>query len=1090
MDLLKSSILLEVMKTEHATTLFRRNSMATKLLAAYSKLIGQKYLIETLGPYLTHLMSAKMSFELDTTKITPSDDLAKNTKNVLDVSKRFLDDIKKSLAICPKPFREICNFMRKVVEERFPDCAHTAIGGFMFLRFFCPALVAPEGYGLIQGTLTDKNLRRGLVLVTKVLQNLANKVPFTKEEYMRGMNDFINSNMNGIVSLFEQFAVIPPNAPPSPAINISDEQKEEDLGRLHMHLSRNLEKISRILSTNRTNEKDAKGRSSTLDKLKNLLAQLGPPPEPNKQTSLARSTAISKDEGTSAQFEKFMKNLAHRNTDSIKEKNIFYQQGFTKEKYPVFYYIARNFKQDVDPELIIYYVLKTMQPFFNKPFVVVVDCTLFGQEHQLSYPWCNTFSKLFPPIVAKNLEAVYIINPNTWFKKYCKRVGKLVTRIHKKFVFLTNVKKLFENIPENDCGLPASTLSVEDVKASFTGVSKVAQIKKEVSVRISNDLLQIISTKVYNIVGCNTALVDLFHIARIHEVSSSPNDEGSVVIKYEWNGQKSMTLRADPERAVQLVQQLKATQDRYKLTKPTKLESERTFRPSDVPGTLLNMALLNLTNSTHSLRAAAYNLLCALCSTFGFSVQYQLLEANEICVPRDSSHFVIKLSKQLAETEPNLTLEFLLEALHGITKCDKIARHQCLGYIKPWIPNLRLFCRSSGIPEANEKYLKTKEIINSFITLTLREGHEIGPAIANLVWKRLGRVPELLDLVIELFIERITETKSWIGTKTMEAIEDMAVALASQNPQLVAGKLLARVILKLNIAAENSKDILHNQDVWNTTTSYFRFLLMLSFDNLLCVTTYLSELFHLIIISFSTGGSIVRATIHSLLINIIHSLYTAIATAPEEIHDDETLQRLKFQLSEFQHIKFRLLFGIGAVSVTPFTKTPPQNEKLEPMSILSVESVATALLSVLNAISPNKNAIGTAHHARWLSLTTAAAFTANSAHQPRSFVTLGVICRSPRYVTEDLVKQVLRQLVVSIRKTISFKTDDLPIAIINCLSHLFEHLQPSSTYFSKMFWIAMTIVQIGDVDLFLAAVPFIEVVLKVLDETVASQLKD
>jgi len=33
-----------------------------------------------------------------------------------------------------------------------------------------------------------------------------------------------------------------------------------------------------------------------------------------------------------------------------------------------------------------------------------------------------------------------------------------------------------------------------------------------------------------------------------------------------------------------------------------------------------------------------------------------------------------------------------------------------------------------------------------------------------------------------------------------------------------------------------------------------------------------------------------------------------------------------------------------------------------------------------------------------------------------------------------------------------------------------------------MFWIAMTIVQIGDVDLFLASVPFIEVVLKVLDE--------
>ncbi|RXG59506.1 Neurofibromin [Armadillidium vulgare] len=40
------------------------------------------------------------------------------------------------------------------------------------------------------------------------------------------------------------------------------------------------------------------------------------------------------------------------------------------------------------------------------------------------------------------------------------------------------------------------------------------------------------------------------------------------------------------------------------------------IRPKDVPGTLLNMALLNLGSLDPNLRTAAYNLLCALTQTF------------------------------------------------------------------------------------------------------------------------------------------------------------------------------------------------------------------------------------------------------------------------------------------------------------------------------------------------------------------------------------------------------------------------------------------------------------------------------------------
>ena len=50
------------------------------------------------------------------------------------------------------------------------------------------------------------------------------------------------------------------------------------------------------------------------------------------------------------------------------------------------------------------------------------------------------------------------------------------------------------------------------------------------------------------------------------------------------------------------------------------------IRPRDVPGTLLNVALLNLGSSDPSLRSVAYNLLCALTQTFDLRIEGQLLE--------------------------------------------------------------------------------------------------------------------------------------------------------------------------------------------------------------------------------------------------------------------------------------------------------------------------------------------------------------------------------------------------------------------------------------------------------------------------------
>lgn len=81
------------------------------------------------------------------------------------------------------------------------------MGAFIFLRFFCPAIVAPEVEGLVS-TPPSKEMRRGLLLIAKVVQNLANNVLFgVKEPYMYPLNDFLTKNIYKVTTFLREVSV-------------------------------------------------------------------------------------------------------------------------------------------------------------------------------------------------------------------------------------------------------------------------------------------------------------------------------------------------------------------------------------------------------------------------------------------------------------------------------------------------------------------------------------------------------------------------------------------------------------------------------------------------------------------------------------------------------------------------------------------------------------------------------------------------------------------------------------------------------------------------------------------------------------------
>ena len=1073
MDLIKASISYEVSKTEKANTLFRLNSMATKIMVQYCKLIGVDYLRASVGPEIRAIVANPKPMEMDPEKLPPGQNITENTNNVRESAEKFLNDIKNSIPECPLAFREICTFLKDTVGAKFPDAEHTAIAGFMFLRFMCPAIIAPDGFQVISTTVTDKDTRRALVLVTKVLQNLANRVHFVKEPFMECMNSYIDDNLEVIKGMFDLYAVTPESAP-SPEVSFSDEQKQTDMGTLHYFLFQSRDKLQKAYAENPSNQ------SNWFEKLSLILSQLGEPPQPSNKKAEAQPRYASGDKQNAA-YEEFMKKNAKTETDFLKSKNIYFVNGKTKKATPTAYYIARNLSQTIDITTLFYFMLKTTQPLFSKPYSIVIDLTMFSIDNIISPVHVATLAKILPNEACENLQTVYLLHPNTNFKKYIKRISKHIGRAVKKIVVCSFLHQLFDEIKENECGIPESTLEIQsDVQSTFTQVTKVMFNKKaEVELKFSKDVVQIISSKRHPILNSSAQLLDFIHISDIIEVSAGSKEEA--ILKVDNQGQKIITFMT--KAASQIVQQLNDSRERYKLTRPQNTLARKSFQPSDVPGTLLNMALLNMTANNPSLRIAAYNLLSAACQSFSFNMDSHLLAGSNLALGRNCMNFVSRVSSELANAEPRLTLEFVLEALHGITKADKISQIYVLQYISPWLYNLKYFSNITSAADSADKYAKTRDLVNSLIALTIRESRENMPLVLSNIWKPIATTVEALDVTLACIIERsIPSSKSSpLGTKNMDCLEDIIITLATENSQIIAGKIIKTALDTIRAPSSQPIDKLESHDQWVKIEIFLRWIMILSYENLLCIEQFLPDLFHIIILTSGSGDSMLRTNVHALFMNLVHAVFTS------RICHKDKLQTLRSNLNEFQSVSSRLQFGIsaGGKNFSPFlnaSERDSNNIKLEKPNIATNEYVAKALLLVMNCCTERVTAVGTAQHARWLSLITLDAFSHNLALQPRAIIALGVLSAAPSLVSHQLFSQVLGVLKDCLQRK-DGQIDNLCLASVNCLSHLYEYLSPWSHYFKVFFWIAIGLLQIPDWGLFGATLPLLEAIVKTLNET-------
>ncbi|XP_008845707.1 rasGAP-activating-like protein 1 isoform X2 [Nannospalax galili] len=215
----------EVARTNDPNTLFRSNSLASKSVEQFMKLVGMRYLHEVLRPVISRVFEERKYMELDPCKMDlgrsrrisfkgmPTEEQVRETSLGLLTGYlgSIVDAIVNSTGRCPLALRLTFKQLQRCVEEHFPGAEHQdvkylATSGFLFLRFFAPAILTPKLFDL-RDQHADPQTSRSLLLLAKAVQsigNLGQQLGQGKEMWMVPLHPFLLQSISRVRDFLDQ----------------------------------------------------------------------------------------------------------------------------------------------------------------------------------------------------------------------------------------------------------------------------------------------------------------------------------------------------------------------------------------------------------------------------------------------------------------------------------------------------------------------------------------------------------------------------------------------------------------------------------------------------------------------------------------------------------------------------------------------------------------------------------------------------------------------------------------------------------------------------------------------------------------------
>ncbi|KAM5264227.1 ras GTPase-activating-like protein IQGAP2 [Ctenodactylus gundi] len=143
--------------------------------------------------------------------------LEASIENLRRVTNKVLNSIISSLDLLPYGLRYIAKVLKNSIHEKFPDATEDEllkiVGNLLYYRYMNPAIVAPDGFDIIDmtaGGQINPDQRRNLGSVAKVLQHAASNKLFEGEnEHLSSMNNYLSETYQEFRKYFKEACNVP-----------------------------------------------------------------------------------------------------------------------------------------------------------------------------------------------------------------------------------------------------------------------------------------------------------------------------------------------------------------------------------------------------------------------------------------------------------------------------------------------------------------------------------------------------------------------------------------------------------------------------------------------------------------------------------------------------------------------------------------------------------------------------------------------------------------------------------------------------------------------------------------------------------------
>ncbi|NXF41243.1 IQGA2 protein, partial [Nyctibius bracteatus] len=206
--------------------------------------------------------------------------LESSIQSLRAVTDKVLTSIFSSLNMMPYGMRYIAKVLKSSLHEKFPDATEDEllkiVGNLLYYRYMNPAIVAPDGFDIIDMTAGGQihpDQRRNLGCVAKVLQHAASNKLFEGEsEHLSSMNTYLSQTHQKFRNFFQAACDVPE---PEEKFNIDEYSDMVTLSKPVIYIS-----IEEIINTHSLllEHQDAIATEPN-DLLNELLEGLGPVPD-------------------------------------------------------------------------------------------------------------------------------------------------------------------------------------------------------------------------------------------------------------------------------------------------------------------------------------------------------------------------------------------------------------------------------------------------------------------------------------------------------------------------------------------------------------------------------------------------------------------------------------------------------------------------------------------------------------------------------------------------------------------------------------------------------------------------------------------